>query len=63
MAINLEEHKVYIESLKMDMVPFTIAVQALNELSLELSSSGYLEELNKAMENLRTSLNSIKIDE
>ena len=63
MAINLEEHKVYIENLKMDMVPFTIAVQALNELSLELSSSGYLEELNKAMENLRTSLNSIKIDE
>ena len=63
MAINLEEHKVYIESLKMDMVPFTVAVQALNELSLELSSSGYLEELNKAMENLRTSLNSIKIDE
>ena len=63
MAINLEEHKVYIESLKMDMVPFTVAVQALNELSLELSSSGYLEELNKAMENLRTSLNNIKVDE
>jgi len=63
MAINLEEHKVYIESLKMDMVPFTIAVQAINELSLNLSSSGYLEELNKAMEDLRTSLNNIKIDE
>jgi len=63
MAINLEEHKVYIESLKMDMVPFTIAIQAINELSLNLSSSGYLEELNKAMEDLRTSLNNIKIDE
>ncbi len=63
MAINLEEHKVYIESLKMDMVPFTIAIQAINELSVNLSSSGYLEELNKAMEDLRTSLNNIKIDE
>jgi len=63
MAINLEEHKVYIESLKMDMVPFTIAIQAINELSLNLSSSGYLEELNKAMQDLRTSLNNIKIDE
>ena len=63
MAINLEEHKVYIESLKMDMVPFTVAVQALNDLSLELSNSGYLEELNKAMEDLRVSLNNIKIDD
>ena len=40
--INLDDHKIYIESHKMDMVPYTIAVQAL-EQALE-STEGKLDE-------------------
>ena len=61
--INLEDHKTFIESHKMEMVPYSIAVKALTELSAELNSDKYLEELNSAMQDLRSSLNNIKIDE
>ena len=36
MAINLEDHKVYVESLGMDMVPYVIVKQIITEQS-ELS--------------------------
>ena len=36
--INLEEHKVFVESHKMEMVPYTVAVKALTELSTELNT-------------------------
>ena len=36
--INLEDHKVFVESHKMEMVPYTTAVKALTELSAELNS-------------------------
>jgi hypothetical protein len=61
--INLEDHKIFIESHKMEMVPYSIAIKALTELSAELSSDGYLEELDKAMQDLRTSISNIEIDE
>ena len=61
--INLEDHKIFIESHKMEMVPYSIAIKALTELSAELSSDGYLEELDKAMQDLRTSIRNIEIDE
>ncbi len=60
--INLEEHKVFVESHQMEMIPYTVAVQALNNLSAELNSDKYLQELNLAMQDLRSSLNNIKID-
>jgi hypothetical protein len=47
----------------MEMVPYSIAVRALTELSAELNSDKYLQELNLAMQDLRSSLNNIKIDE
>ena len=45
------------------MVPYTVAVKALTELSTELNSDKYLQELNLAMQDLRSSLNNIKIDD
>ena len=61
--INLEEHKVFVESHKMEMVPYTIAIKALADLSAELNSDKYLQELNLAMQDLRSSLNNIKIND
>jgi len=61
--INLEDHKVFVESHKMEMVPYTTAVKALTELSTELNSDKHLQELNLAMQDLRYSLNNIKIND
>jgi len=30
--MNLDEHKVYVESHKMDMIPYTIVVKAIEEM-------------------------------
>tara|TARA_R110000868_G_scaffold385961_1_gene654061 strand:- start:269 stop:457 length:189 start_codon:yes stop_codon:yes gene_type:complete len=61
--INLEDHKVFVESHQMEMVPYTVALQALTDLSAELNNDKYIQELNLAMEDLRSSLNNIKIDD
>lgn len=62
MAINLDKHKVYVDSLKMYMVPYTIAVQALQEAS-DVDTEKYAIELENAMTELRNSLNNIKLDD
>jgi len=62
MAINLDKHKVYIDSLKMDMVPYTIAVQAVQHAT-NVDTAKYAEELENAMIELRNSLNNIKLDD
>ena len=62
MAINLDKHKVYVDSLKMDMVPYTIAVQALQEAA-DVDTEKYAIELENAMTELRNSLNNIKLDD
>ena len=49
--INLEEHKIYIDSHKMDMVPYSVAVEALQQ-ALE-STEGRLDEVLKL---IKTSL-------
>tara|TARA_B100000900_G_scaffold414800_1_gene442556 strand:+ start:830 stop:1027 length:198 start_codon:yes stop_codon:yes gene_type:complete len=56
--INLDDHKIYIESHKMDMVPYTIAVQAL-EQALE-STEGKLDE---ALNLIKTSLYNIDLND
>ena len=60
--INLDEHKIYVESHKMDMVPYTVAVQALQEAS-NLDTEKYAIELENAMVELRNSLNNINLDD
>lgn len=60
--INLEEHKVYIENRKMDMVPYTVAVQALKEV-LNTDAGKYTIELESAINQLRDSLNNVNLDD
>jgi hypothetical protein len=60
--VNLEDHKIYVESHKMEMIPYSIAIQAVNQAA-NPDTDEYLEELEKAMEELRNSLNNIKLDD
>lgn len=62
MAINLDDHKIYIESHKMDMVPYTVAIQALQEAT-DVDTEKYATELENAMAELRNSLNNINLDD
>jgi len=61
MAINLEEHKVFVDELKMDMIPYSIAIQAVQEVS-NIDTEQYAIKLENAMLELRNSLNNIKIN-
>ena len=58
MAINLEEHKTYIESHKMDMVPYTVAVEALKETF----EAAQIKQLDEAIATLSAELTSISPD-
>jgi hypothetical protein len=62
MAINLDQHKVYVDSLKMEMVPYSIAIQALQE-AVDVDTTSYAQELENVMKELRNSLNNIKLDD
>jgi len=53
--IKLEEHKVYVNSHKMEMVPYSIAVQALKEVS-NVETERYLKELEDATSKLHEAL-------
>ena len=52
--INLEEHKIYIDAHKMDMVPLSVAKQAVEE--------AYNAQLDKAIKTLSEELTSLKPD-
>ena len=52
--INLEEHKIYIDAHKMDMVPLSVAQQAVEE--------AYNKELDNAIKKLSEELSSINPD-
>jgi|TARA_R110000744_G_scaffold338196_3_gene443405 hypothetical protein len=62
MGIKLEDHKMYVDSAKMNMVPYSVAIRALEEAT-NTSTEKYLLELETAMNELKNSLNSIKIDD
>jgi hypothetical protein len=62
MAIDLEKHKVYVDSLKMDMVPYSIAVQAVQEVN-GIDAEKYAQELDNALKELQNSLNNLKLDD
>ena len=67
MAINLEDHTVFIDRLQMDMVPLSIAKQALEEQAKFIADFKGLEQkleesinlLNSNMEGLNPSLNKL----
>ena len=56
--INLEEHKIYIESHKMDMVPLSLAVQAVQEAVTKETE----QKLDEALGLIKKSLYNIDID-
>lgn len=58
MGINIEEHKTYIESHKMDMVPYTIAIQAIKETA----EAAQIKQLDEAIATLSAELSSISPD-
>ena len=52
--INLEEHKVYVESRRMEMIPYSVAVQALTEVLANYAE--LTEEFEKVMEEWKDSV-------
>ena len=52
--INLEEHKIYVDAHKMEMVPLSVAKEALEE--------AYNKELDNAIKKLSEELSSINPD-
>lgn len=62
MAINLEEHKVYVDSLKMDMVPLSVALQAVQQAT-SIDAAKYAKDLEYAMTELHNALNNVNLDD
>lgn len=62
MKINLEQHKIYIETLKMEMVPLSVAIQAV-EQATNVNTEKYEKDLEFAIAELHKALNNIKIDD
>ena len=56
--INLDEHKIYVESHKMDMVPYSVAMQAIQQAALGNSE----EKLDEALGLIKKSLYNIDLD-
>jgi len=60
--INLEEHKIYVESLNMEVVPYSVAVQVVQEI-LNTNADKYANELQEALGDLKNSLSDLKLDD
>lgn len=60
--IDLTKHKIYVDSHKMDMVPLSIAIKAVKEASTP-EVENYAAEFEKAMAELRNSINNINLDD
>ena len=60
--VDLNKHKIYVDSHKMDMVPLSIAIKAVKEASSP-EVENYAKEFEKAMAELRNSINNIKLDD
>ena len=60
--IDFTKHKIYVASHKMEMVPLSIAIKAVKEASSP-EVENYAKEFEKAMAELRNSINNIKLDD
>jgi len=56
--INLDEHKIYIDAHKMDMVPLSVAEQAVEEMK----EAAQIKQLDAAIKTLSEELTSLKPD-
>lgn len=69
MAINLEEHKIFIKDLNMEVVPFSIAVQAMQELESSLEAfynkapeiNSHMEDLKEAFKEINKAISELKV--
>lgn len=53
--IKLEDHKVYMASIKTDMVPYSIAVKAVEQVA-ESQTKEYIEYLQHSMKELHKTI-------
>jgi len=60
--INLEEHKIFVESLNMEVVPLSIAKSAVAEV-MDPDTAKYFEELDKAVNELQNSIKDINFND
>ena len=60
--INLEEHKIYVESLNMEVVPLSIAIKAVEQASDD-DTTKYLNQLDNALDDLKNSLENINLND
>jgi len=60
--INLEKHKIFVESLNMDVVPISIAYRALEEVA-EANTADYEKEVDVAIKQLQETLNNLNLDD
>lgn len=62
--VDLEKHKVYVEAHKMDMVPYTVAIDAVKQAQLETDVVKKLdiaiENLSKELSNVETNIDNVK---
>ena len=56
--INLDEHKIYINAHKMEMVPLSVAKQAVEEMK----EAAQIKQLDAAIKTLSEELTSLKPD-
>ena len=57
--INLDEHKVYVDDLKMEMVPYTVAIKAITE-AYENATVGQIEKtLSTTLDTLSSAFDKI----
>jgi hypothetical protein len=52
--IDIEKHKIYIPDLQMDVIPYKVVVQALQEVNLKA-----VKQIDEALENLQRAINQL----
>jgi len=60
--INLEEHKIFVESLNIEVVPLSIAIKAVEQASDD-DTTKYLNQLDTALDDLKNSLENINLND
>jgi len=55
---NLEDHKIFIESHQMEMIPYSVAVKAIQEAF----DAAQMDQINQAIETLSRELTSLNPD-
>ena len=52
--IDIEKHKIYIPDLQMDVIPYKVVVQALEEVNLKA-----IKQIDEALENLQKAISHL----